>query len=405
MTYQETLDFLYQKLPMYQRVGKAAYKKDLTNTLKLLAVLGNPHQNLKTVHIAGTNGKGSSAHAIAAILQLAGYKTGLYTSPHLKNFTERVKINGIEIEHSYVVDFVGRIRSQINEIKPSFFEITVALAFDYFSTKNVDIAVIETGLGGRLDSTNVLTPEVCLITNIGLDHTDLLGDTLEKIAEEKAGIIKPGVPVVIGKHQEDIVHVFKEKATAVSADLILANEACMEAPADFPYYKTANGPGIVETVKVLQHIGYDIQQKHIEEGLLSMESITKFKGRFQTLQESPKVIADVSHNPDGLKILFSKIEGLIRGRLFVIFGSVKDKDLAPIFDLFPLDAKLFWTESGVPRSLPSPDLQRLAKDHGLQGDAYVNVNHALAAAKAEAGIDDLIVVTGSTFVVADLENL
>ncbi|MEP1093499.1 MAG: folylpolyglutamate synthase/dihydrofolate synthase family protein [Cyclobacteriaceae bacterium] len=406
MTYQETLDFLYQKLPMYQRVGKVAYKKDLTNTLKLLAALDNPHRKLKTVHIAGTNGKGSSAHAIAAILQQAGYKTGLYTSPHLRNFTERVKINGLEIEQSFVVGFVGRIRTLIDEIKPSFFEITVALAFDYFSAQNVDIAVVETGLGGRLDSTNVLIPEVCLITNIGLDHTDLLGDTLEKIAEEKAGIIKPGVPVVIGKHQKDVVHVFEEKAIAVGADLIIANnEIRMDIPSDLPYYKTANGPGILESIRVLQQKGYNIQQRHIEEGLLRMESITNFKGRFQTLQKSPRVIADVSHNPDGLKILFSKIEELTHGQLFIVFGSVKDKDLSPIFDLFPAAAKLFWTESEVPRSLASLDLQRQAKDHGLVGDFYPNVNYALAAAKVEAGIDDLIVVTGSTFVVADLEGL
>ncbi|MEP5611038.1 MAG: folylpolyglutamate synthase/dihydrofolate synthase family protein [Cyclobacteriaceae bacterium] len=405
MTYQETLDFLYDKLPMYQRVGKVAYKKDLTNTLKLLTALGNPHQQLKTVHIAGTNGKGSSAHAIAAILQLAGYKTGLYTSPHLKNFTERVKIDGVEIKQQYVVDFVEKILSQIEEIKPSFFEITVALAFDYFASQKVDIAVIETGLGGRLDSTNVLTPEVCLITNIGLDHTDLLGDTLEKIATEKAGIIKSGVPVVVGKYQAEIQHVFKEKARTVKADLILAREKNIELSADLPYYKTANGPGVVETIGVLQSIGYAVHQKHIEEGLLGMEIITSFKGRFQTLQESPKVIADISHNPDGLKILFNKVEGLAGGRLFIVFGSVKDKDLVPIFNQFPIDAELFWTQSNVPRSLASSALQKLAEIHGLTGDAYADVDLALTAAKAKAGTDDLIVVTGSTFVVADLDGL
>ena len=405
MNYQETLDFLYQKLPMYQRVGKSAYKKDLKNTLRLLDALDNPHEELKTVHIAGTNGKGTSAHGIAAILQQAGYKTGLYTSPHLKNFTERIKINGIEIDQKFVIEFVGQLQGSIVDIEPSFFEITVAMAFKYFRTQNVDIAVIETGLGGRLDSTNVLTPEVCLITNIGLDHTDMLGDTIEKIAIEKAGIIKADVPVVIGKNQAEVSSIFRKKSDEVGAELLMAEPNASSLPEDFPYYKSANAAGIIEIAKVLQRLGYRIQNDDIKEGLANMELLTSFKGRFQVIEKSPDVIADVSHNPDGLSLLFSKITQLSKGQLHLIYGSVKDKDLKPIFELFPKNAILYWTESAVPRSLEVTELESHAASVGLYGKSFRSVNDAMESAKAQATTNDLILVTGSTFVVADIDNL
>ena len=405
MTYAETLEFLFRMLPMYQRVGKVAYKKDLTNTLELLAALDNPHTHFKTVHIAGTNGKGTSAHSIAAILQTANYKTGLYTSPHLRNFTERIKINGVEVAQKFVIDFVSQTKDKIETIKPSFFEITVAMAFQYFRSQAIDIAVVETGLGGRLDSTNVLSPEVCLITNIGLDHTDMLGDSLEKIASEKAGIIKQGVPIVIGAKQNEVHHVFVEKAQAVGAELLVAESTTQLKHNNLPYYKKVNQAGILQTVNVLREKGYAITDDHITEGFDMMESITGFKGRFQILQESPKIIADVSHNKEGLKILFDQIEALEPKGIHLIFGTVKDKDLAPIFELFPKKAVCSWTQSSVPRSLSADELKEQARHYGLIGESYSNVNDAVEETLRGAHAADVILVTGSTFVVADIHNL
>ncbi len=406
MTYKETLEFLYQKLPMYQRVGKVAYKKDLSNTIELLKLLDNPHQTFKSVHIAGTNGKGTSAHGIAAILQLAGYKTGLYTSPHLKNFTERIKINGKEIDRKFVIRFVEGISSYLDEIQPSFFEITVAMAFKYFSHEAVDIAVIETGLGGRLDSTNVITPEVCLITNIGLDHTDMLGDTLEKIAQEKAGIIKPEIPVVLGTYQKDIVHVFEKKAKAMGAQLVISGTTRRDDESvEIPYYKAKNQEGIILTARELSEKGFEITEKQIVSGLEQMESLTNFKGRFQLIRDSPKTIADVSHNEEGLKILFNQVMSQLEGDLYLIFGTVKDKNLNPLFQLIPRQSKLLWTQSSVPRSLQAEELHSQAEKTGLQGRIYPDVNAALKSAYDRAKENDLILVTGSTFVVAEIANL
>lgn len=404
MTYQETLDFLYQKLPMYQRVGKVAYKKDLTNTLQLLDAIGNPHNKYKTVHIAGTNGKGSSAHGIAAILQVAGYKTGLYTSPHLKNFTERIKIDGVEIQKEYVVDFVDTIKPHLELIKPSFFEITVAMAFHYFAIKEVDIAVIETGLGGRLDSTNVITPEVCLITNIGLDHTDMLGDTLEKIAIEKAGIIKQNVPVVLGEYQEEIFHVFENISEELNAPLVF-NTTEFENENTIPYYKKRNESGVTLTARELQKKGFKISDDQINEGLSNMEVLTSFMGRFQVLCDRPKLIADVSHNYDGLEILFEQVKEQQEGTLHLIFGTVKDKELSEIFSLIPEATKITWTQSNVPRSLPAKELKELAEEHSIKGLTIKDVNEAIAQALDSARPEDTILVTGSTFVVAEIDNL
>ena len=405
MTYQETIEYLYTRLPMYQRIGKAAYKKDLTNTLALLEELDNPHLKFKSVHIAGTNGKGTSAHGMASILQKAGYKVGLYTSPHLKSFTERIRINGLEIEEYKVVSFVERIKEAIERIQPSFFEITVAMAFDLFVNESIDIAVVETGLGGRLDSTNVINPEVCLITNIGYDHMDMLGDTLEKIAREKAGIIKNRIPVIIGTKQEETTNVFLETANSNNAPITFAPPTTVPLTDRSPDYLSKNIPGILSAIDVLRAQGWNISDQDIKEGLRQMNTLTGLKGRFQILEEQPLVIADVSHNFDGLKVLFQQIQRINKGRLLLIFGSVKEKDLKPILDLIPQDAQIYWTTSSVPRALSVEELAIQGVMIGLQGQCFRNVNEAIEEAKKNAADKDLILITGSTFVIAEIDML
>ncbi|NQZ76597.1 MAG: bifunctional folylpolyglutamate synthase/dihydrofolate synthase [Ekhidna sp.] len=405
MNYQETLEYLYTRLPMYQREGKRAYTKDLTNTIRLLEELSNPHQNFKSVHIAGTNGKGTSAHAIASILQSAGYKVGLYTSPHLKKFTERIRINGLEIREDFIIEFVDRIKSTIESIHPSFFEITVGMAFDYFAKERVDIAVIETGLGGRLDSTNVITPEVSLITNIGFDHMDLLGDTLPKIASEKAGIIKPGVPVVIGEKQAETAEVFLRKAEKEGAELMFALPSNYRSETLVPDYLVKNLGGVEAVIKVLRDQGWNISDEQLMEGVKRINEQTGLKGRFQVLSETPLTIADVSHNEDGLRTLFAQISELKARNLHLVFGMVQEKELAPIIDLLPKGAKFYWTESHVPRSLPVEELAIQTVVRGKTGDCYKDVNEAIDAATTRAGSDDLVLITGSTFVVAEIDVL
>lgn len=402
MNYEETLQFLYSQLPIYQRQGKVAYKKDLTNTIALLNHLGNPHLNFKSVHIAGTNGKGSSAHMIAAILQTAGYKTGLYTSPHLKQFTERIKVNGEEVAKEFIIDFTKRAKKAIEEIHPSFFEMTVAMAFEYFSNQNVDIAIIETGLGGRLDSTNVIQPEISLITNIGYDHMDMLGDTLPLIAGEKAGIIKHKVPVVLGEYQPEVFHVFAEHAQARMARILLPG---YQWPKSLPYFKRYNVNGVLGAIKVLVDKGWKIDDTHIREGIEHAEAITHFKGRLQLLGQNPLVIADVSHNVDGLLLLFKSVGSDVKGRVFLIFGTVKDKQLDQIFSVLPSNWSYIWTQSHVPRSLKADELARLAQSSGLEGIIFEEVNLALAYARQKANPEDLILITGSTFIVAELDEL
>ncbi len=405
MTYEETLEYLYTRLPMYQRVGKSAYKKDLSNTIRLLDVLDKPQHKFKSVHIAGTNGKGSSAHAIAAILQTAGYKTGLYTSPHLKNFTERIKINGEEVNEDFIVSFVERIRPSIEEIEPSFFEITVAMAFEYFASQEVDIAIIETGLGGRLDSTNVITPEVCLITNIGFDHMDMLGDTLEQIATEKAGIIKQGVPVVIGESQTETEPVFSQIAENNQATLIKAGQSVWKPETLVPSYFLKNMGGIEAVVHELKHQGWNISNKNITEGISKMHELTGLKGRLQKLSEQPLIIADVSHNEDGLKILFDQAKQMTKGSIHLIFGSVKDKKLDSIFKLIPEGTKCYWTQSNVPRALEVEELAIQAVVNRIEGECFKDVNEAIRTAKEKVLPNDLILITGSTFVVAEVDGL
>ncbi|WP_420578391.1 bifunctional folylpolyglutamate synthase/dihydrofolate synthase [Ekhidna sp.] len=405
MTYGQTLEYLYTQLPMYQRVGKQAYKKDLTNTIRLMEYLDNPHRKFKSVHIAGTNGKGTSAHGIAAALQVAGFKVGLYTSPHLKNFTERIRINGKEVSEAFVVDFVDRIKPAIEEIHPSFFEITVAMAFDYFVHEQVDIAVVETGLGGRLDSTNVITPVLSLITNIGYDHMDMLGDTLEKIAAEKAGIIKEGVPVVIGEVLPETQSVFEQKAHEANTTITYAKPIDWDFDELVPTYLKMNIPGIVSACEVLSTGGFHISDQHIKQGVNEMNRLTGLKGRFQVLCEEPLTIADVSHNMDGLRILLKQAKEICQGCIHLIFGTVKDKALNPIFSLFPKECKKYWTQSSVPRALSVEELAIQGVMNELEGECFKNVNEAIHAAKEKAQPNDLILITGSTFVVAEIEDL
>lgn len=408
MNYQETLRYLFDKLPMYQKVGKVAFKKDLKNTFALLKALDNPHEKFKSVHIAGTNGKGTCAHGIAAIMQHAGYKTGLYTSPHLKNFTERIKIDGSEVDEAYVVRFVQKIKHTIEVVEPSFFEITVAMAFDYFAAQSVDIAIIETGLGGRLDSTNVITPQACLITNIGFDHMDMLGDTLEKIAAEKAGIIKKGVPVVIGEYHPETLPVFMKKAKEVGARIYLDYDFGLKNnKTDYPFHKALNFSSVNRLAHVLREQKWELTDQNILEGYDQMENLTGLKGRFQLLHKKPNVILDVSHNEPGLTKLFHSLSNKLpsESKLHLIFGTVKGKALPPLFELFPKTASFYWTQSSVPRSLPVEMLSEQGYHYGFEGNSYNDVNAAIDAAIAASNHDDTVLVTGSTFVVAEVKGL
>ena len=386
--YRSALDYLYTSLPMFQRVGAAAYKADLVNTIKLCDALNNPQHKFKSIHIAGTNGKGSSSHMIAAILQSAGYKTGLYTSPHLKEFTERIKIDGAEIDQEYVVDFVNRIRPEIEKVQPSFFEITVAMAFDYFALHKVDFAVIETGLGGRLDSTNVIMPLVSLITNIGYDHMELLGDTLPKIATEKAGIIKPGVPVIISERQVEVETVFLTKATELKGD-----------------YQRKNITGVLKTIDVLKDQGYKITDQHSKDGIENVIRLTGLKGRWQKLGESPLIICDTGHNAEGLVEVVQQIRSQKYKKLFFVLGMVGDKDISKALKLLPKEAYYIFCRASIPRALDAHILSEKAKVEGLNGEVIPNVNQAIAFAKSKAEKVDFIFIGGSTFVVGEIENL
>ncbi len=426
MTYKEALDWLYGQLPMYQRQGAVAFKKDLGNTIALLDSLGNPHLRGNYVHVAGTNGKGSTCTMLASILQSAGYKTGLYTSPHLKHFTERIQIDGTEIGQDDITTFVILIQKAATRIKPSFFEITVAMAFWYFHKENVDIAIIETGLGGRLDSTNVIDPLVSIITRIGFDHMDFLGDTLAEIAGEKAGIIKPGVPTVLGADQPEILEIFARKTKELKSELRLAqNEFKVvsvregvrsqvvnlqdQAHKKLVTLEIGNGAnyvvdnlaGVLTTVQLLRNNGLTVTDEAIKVGLRRF----KLKGRMQVIAERPLVIADISHNEMGLHKLFEQINKLQYGKLFLVLGFVRDKVLPNLLGALPTEAHCFFTESHVPRSLPKEELNRQAKEIGLTGELVANVNEGINRAREVAGLHDLIVVCGSTFVVAEIDNL
>lgn len=433
MTYVETLDYLFNALPMFQRVGASAYKADLTNTLSLCAHLGNPQETFKTIHVAGTNGKGSTSHALASVFQAAGYKTGLYTSPHLKSFTERIRIDGKEIKEEDVVEFVANNRAFLDQLQPSFFEMTVGMAFWYFAKEAVDIAVIEVGMGGRLDSTNVIHPELCVITTIGYDHTQFLGNTLPMIAGEKAGIIKQGVPVVISQTQKETQAVFSQQAAAKQVAIVfadqrwevtklpgsedpsiqqLANFKVRSSDGEFDLkfglngdYQRFNLPGILEAVKQLRNQGWNLSDKALQVGLESISKQTGLKGRWQLLQVKPIILADTGHNEAGIGEAVNQLKKYSYSKLWMVIGMVNDKDISKVLDLLPKEANYIFCQASIPRALDAHELARKGNEKGLIGQVIPTVSEALEFARKNASPDDLIFVGGSTFVVAEIENL
>jgi dihydrofolate synthase/folylpolyglutamate synthase len=427
MNYTQTLDFLYGKLPMFTRIGEAALKKDLHNTIALCERLGNPQDRFKTIHVAGTNGKGSTSHMLAAILQKAGYKTGLYTSPHLKDFRERIRIDGKMVSKSFVSSFVEGQRDTIEEIQPSFFEVTVAMAFSYFALEKVDVAIIEVGLGGRLDSTNIIHPDLSIITNISLDHTNILGSTLEEIAFEKAGIIKTGVPAVVGEKEMPSQRVFIEKAGAVNTSLEFASDHYhaedvqqhagklqMNILKDGqPLYKnleldltgTYQLKNVVTVVAAVQQLvagGYKLGDTAVYAGLKNVKKITGLQGRWQKLGDQPTIICDTGHNVAGIREVLRNIEATPHKQLHMVIGMVKDKDIGAVLKLLPSGARYYFSQPALERALPAAALQAKAHSFGLAGESYDTVKEAFAAARLSATPDDLIFVGGSTFIVAEV---
>jgi len=428
-TYQDTLQFLYDNLPMFQRIGAAALKNDLSNTIKLCDLLDNPQTKFRSIHVAGTNGKGSTSHMLASILQSSGYKTGLYTSPHLKEFTERIRVDGEEVAKDYVINFVNRVRPAIEEIKPSFFEITVAMAFDYFALCGVDTAVIEVGLGGRLDSTNVIMPELSVITNIGWDHKELLGDTLLKIASEKAGIIKPRIPVVVSERQPEIDQVFIDKSSASGSPISFAsdNYRCVAEDHDgrkgldiyyqekllikglvLPlqgYYQRKNVLGVLNSVDVLRQSGWKIDSTDLLNGLQRVVQQTGLKGRWQHLGSKPLKVCDTGHNVEGITEVVNQIRDQTFNKLHIVLGMVKDKDVSQVLALMPDDASYYFCQPKIPRAMDADRLAEMALFAGKQGIVIPDVNDAIREAERRASPDDMIFIGGSTFVVAEIANL
>lgn len=403
MNYQETLSWMFNRLPMFQTQGKTALNNKLDNILAFTSVLGNPQTKFKSLHIAGTNGKGSSSSMLASILQEAGYKVGLYTSPHLKDFRERIKINGKEIPEDYVVSFIAKNRPFLEEYHLSFFEMTVGMAFSYFENEKVDIAVIEVGLGGRFDSTNIIIPEVSLITNISKDHTDILGDTLPKIAFEKAGIIKQNVPVVISEYQEETALIFTAKAKEMNAPIIFANHIETSLTTDLQgAYQEKNIKGVIAVTELLIHQGWDITPENIAQGLLHVVHNTNLKGRWQPLGSYPTIVCDTGHNVGGLTYVMEQLKKQTYTHLHIVVGFVKEKDVNSVLELFPKEATYYFCSPAIARGLNVDTLKEIAIAKGLQGDAYSSVAEALNAAKAQALPTDFIFVGGSTFVVAEV---
>ena len=403
MNYQQTLDWLFAKLPMYQLQGASAYRKDLVNTILLAIHLGNPELQIKTIHVAGTNGKGSTSSMIASVLQEAGYKVGLYTSPHLKDFRERIKINGIEISEDFVVDFIAKNKPFFEENNLSFFEMTVGLAFDYFVKQQIDVAIIEVGMGGRLDSTNIITPLVSVITNIGLDHTQFLGNTIEAIASEKAGIIKPNIPLVIGEYTNQTKEVFLAKAKDCQSDIYFASELITK---DYPSdllgdYQQHNKKTVVQTIEVLKS-HFVISEENLKNGLLNVIKNTGLSGRWQQIHSNPKVICDTAHNSHGLKIVLNQIQKEKFDKLFFVLGFVNDKDLDDVLALFPKNGNYFFCKPNIFRGLDSIILQEKATEFGLIGEIYNSVSEAYQEALKLSSKNDFIYIGGSTFVVAEI---
>ena len=401
MTYQETVDWMFSQLPMYQRQGKAAFKKDLTNIIAFCDVLKNPEEKFVSIHVGGTNGKGSTSHIISSILQEAGYKVGLYTSPHLKNFTERIRINGEEIPEKYVADFITKNTLFLKKQQLSFFEMTVGLAFDYFASQKVDIAIVEVGLGGRLDSTNIISPEVSVITNIGYDHTQFLGDTLPEIAFEKAGIIKKNTPIVIGEKQKEVADVFFKKALEMDATISFASDKKYDVETDLlGAYQKKNGTTAIHAIKALK--GFTVSDNQLHKGLLNVVKNTNLKGRWQILQVAPRVICDTAHNKEGLHYVMHQLASLPAKKLHIVLGVVTDKKLEEILPLFPEDASYYFCKPNIPRGLDEQELQSKASHFGLLVSTYNSVNEAYLAAISNAEKEDVVFVGGSTFVVGEV---
>lgn len=426
MDYGQTIHYLYNKLPLYSNIGIKAYKADLNNTIALCEYLGNPQNKIKTIHIAGTNGKGSTSHMLAAVFQQSGYSTGLYTSPHLKDFRERIKLNGEMIPQDFVIDFVERTKTFSDEINPSFFELTFVMALEYFARQKVDIAIIETGLGGRLDSTNVITPEVAIITNIGFDHMDILGDTIEKIAAEKAGIIKQNIPVIIGETLPATKSIFLEKAKEKNAPVFFAEEAFKIISAtpvnekleveilpnntaqpkiytlDLPaFYQSKNLRTVLTTLDVLKN-KYALQEENIKYALSHVKNITGLHGRWEVIQRNPLVVLDVAHNVDGIQQLVNQIKNSSYKDLHIVFGMVKDKEIGKVLELLPKSATYYFTKAQIPRALPEEELLQRAHKFNLTGSSYDEVNKALKGAIEKASEEDMIIVCGSVFVVGEV---
>jgi dihydrofolate synthase/folylpolyglutamate synthase len=404
MNYNDTVHWMFQQLPMYQNKGKSAFKKDLSNTLRLSAHLKHPEQKFKSIHVGGTNGKGSTSHMLASILQEAGYKVGLYTSPHLKDFRERIRINGKVVSKQFVIGFIKRNKAFLESNNLSFFEMTVGMAFDYFSKHKVDIAVIEVGLGGRLDSTNIITPELSIITNIGFDHMQFLGDTLEKIAGEKAGIIKENIPVVIGQTQKETEDVFKNKAAITNSDIYFADQIVKDIyDSDLKgSYQTHNIKTVIQSIEVLKKLGYKILDSDLKKGLLNVYKNTGLQGRWQILQQNPRVICDTAHNKEGLGYTMNQLAAENYRDLHIVFGVVSDKDLTGIIPILPKKATYYFCKPNVQRGLDAKVLKAVFVKNGLMGNAYPNVKDAFKHAKKAAAKVDLIYVGGSTFVVAEI---
>jgi dihydrofolate synthase / folylpolyglutamate synthase len=428
MDYQQTIDYLFSRLPMFSRIGAAAYKNDLTNTIELCKYLDDPQNNFKSIHVAGTNGKGSVSHMLAAIFQTAGYRTGLYTSPHLKDFRERIKINNKWVSEEFIIEFTQKIQPLLEKIDPSFFEITVAMAFDYFSKMKVDLAIIEVGLGGRLDSTNIIDPELAVITNIGYDHMNILGDSLEKIAFEKAGIIKKGVPVVVGERDKGSEAVFEKVAAQLDAPLTFADQQRFVADWRFErhrliaevtmihnndkqhyqldltgLYQTKNLITVLEASHILKQQGWAISTPQIQKALSNVKHLTGLHGRWETVHESPMVILDVGHNEDGIRQITRQIEITDHENLHLVIGFVKDKEINSLLNLLPKQANYYFTKAQIPRALPEKQLEQMALEFGLMGNSYPFVMEAVLAALNTSTKKDLIVICGSVFVVGEVE--
>lgn len=405
MNYQETINWMFNQLPMYQLQGASAYKKDLTNAYLLANHLDNPQKNLKYIHVAGTNGKGSTSHMLASILQEAGYKVGLYTSPHLKDYRERIKINGIKISEDFVCDFINKNKAFFEANDMSFFEMTVGLAFDYFAKEKIDIAIIEVGMGGRLDATNIITPLISVITNIALDHTQFLGNTPEAIAYEKAGIIKPGIPVVIGEYTNETKPVFLAKAAATNSEIFFASDLISQ---NYPSvllgdYQVHNKKTVLQTIAVVNsQKEFKIYETDIKSGLLNVVKNTGLEGRWQQLGESPKIICDTAHNKNGLEIVMKQIQKEKYDTLHIVLGVVNDKDLDEVLPLFPTDAIYYFCKPNIPRGLDAQILKEKAAHFNLKGEVYNSVSESYHQALQNASKTDFIYLGGSTFVVAEI---